>query len=187
MISLKRIDTASQQNRGPKKSFRVVGVGGTFDELHKGHKFLLKAAFDYGERVIIGLTTDEFAKSLRKNHEIAPYGVRLRRILRFLKDLGVLKRAKIVPLNDPYGPALRNPEIEAIVVSRETESRAREINTLRVRRGLKPLEIIAIDMVLAEDNIPISTTRIKRGEIDHEGRLVKKERFKEGEKLIITR
>lgn len=187
MIGLKRTHVVHKQNRSPGKAFKVVGVGGTFDELHKGHRVLLEAAFNYGEKVIIGLTTDEFAKSLRKNHEIAPYGVRLMRILRLLKDLGVLKRAEIVPLNDPYGPALHNPEIEAIVVSEETESKAREINALRVRRGLKPLKIIVIDMVLAEDKIPISTTRIKRGEIDHEGRLVKKERFKEEETVIITR
>ncbi|MEM2369336.1 MAG: phosphopantetheine adenylyltransferase [Candidatus Bathyarchaeia archaeon] len=159
-----------QNKRGP---FRIVGVGGTFDELHKGHKVLLKTAFEYGETVWIGLTTDGFAKKLRKNHGIAPYDVRLRNLMKFLEDLSVSSRAEIVPLDDPYGPAASNPEIEAIVVSRETEEKAREINILRGRRGIKPLEVIVIDMVLAEDQIPISTTRIKRGEINHEGRLIR--------------
>ncbi|MEM2454777.1 MAG: pantetheine-phosphate adenylyltransferase, partial [Candidatus Bathyarchaeia archaeon] len=140
-------------------------------------KTLLKVAFEIGETVWIGLSTDEFAKSLRKNHEIAPYEDRLRNLMRFLKNLGVSNRAKIVPLNDPYGPAASSPEIEAIVVSRETEARAGEINILRKKRGLKPLRIIVIDMVLAEDQIPISTTRIRRGEIDHEGRLVGKRKI----------
>lgn len=152
----------------------IVAVGGTFDELHRGHKALLKTAFEIGWTVWIGLSTDEFARSLRKNHTIAPYEVRLRNLMCFLEDMGVSNRAKIVPLNDPYGPAISSPEIEAIVVSRETETRAGEINILRERRGLKPLKIIVIDMILAEDWIPISTTRIKRGEIDHEGRLIKK-------------
>lgn len=165
-------------SRSERRAFRVVGVGGTFDELHSGHKALLKTAFELGENVWIGLSTDEFARNLRKNHEITPYEVRFRNLMRFLEDLGVSDRARIMPLNDPYGPALSSPEIEAIVVSRETEVKAREINVLRGRRGLKPLEIIAIDMVLAEDNIPISTTRIKRGEIDHNGRLIKRKNLR---------
>lgn len=152
--------------------FKIVAVGGTFDELHKGHKTLLKTAFMYGENVWIGLCTDEFARKLRKNHEIAPYEERISELKRFLNDLGVSNRAKIIPLSDPYGPAATSTEIEAIVVSRETEPRARELNALRVRNGLKPLEIISIDMVLAEDWIPISTTRIRRGEIDREGKLI---------------
>jgi len=159
----------------------IVAVGGTFDELHKGHKALLRTAFEIGKIVWIGLSTDEFARKLRKNHTIAPYEVRLRNLMRFIEDLGASNRAKIVPLNDPYGPSISSQEIEAIVVSRETETRAKEINVLRERRGLKPLKIIVIDMVLAEDKIPISTTRIKRGEIDHEGRLIRREIFKGGE------
>jgi len=154
--------------------FKVVAVGGTFDELHKGHKTLLKTAFDYGEKVLIGLCTDEFAGKLRKNHEVAPYEDRARELMSFLNDLGVSHRAEIIPLSDPYGPAATSAEIEAIVVSRETEPRARELNSLRLKSGLKPLEIIVIDMVPAEDQIPISTTRIRRGEIDREGRLLRK-------------
>lgn len=155
--------------------FKIVAVGGTFDELHKGHKTLLTIAFKYGENVWIGLCTDEFAKKLRKNHEIAPYENRAEEIMKFLNDLGVSERAKIIPLSDPYGPAATSAEIEAIVVSRETEPRAKELNAIRVKNGLKPLEIIVIDMVLAEDKVPISTTRIRRGEINREGKLLRKD------------
>jgi pantetheine-phosphate adenylyltransferase len=154
--------------------FKIVAVGGTFDELHRGHKTLLKTAFEHGEKVLIGLCTDEFAGKLRKNHEVAPYEDRVRELMSFLNDLGVSHRARIIPLSDPYGPAATSAEIEAIVVSRETEPRARELNSIRLENGLKPLEIIVIDMVQAEDQIPISTTRIRRGEIDREGRLLKK-------------
>jgi len=161
-----------------KRLFKTVAVGGTFDELHKGHRILLATAFKYGENVWIGLCTDEFAKKLRKNHEIASYEDRARDLMVFLNDLGASQRAKIIPLSDPYGPTVTNSEIEAIVVSRETEPRAQEINILREKRGLKPLEIIVIDMVPAEDQIPISTTRIRHGEIDREGRLLCKQKPK---------
>ena len=55
-----------------KRPFKLVGVAGTFDMLHKGHKALLRKAFEVGERVVIGLTTDEFAARMHKPHEVAP-------------------------------------------------------------------------------------------------------------------
>jgi len=157
-----------------KRKFRVVGVGGTFDELHKGHRSLLEKAFEIGDLVWIGLSTDEFAKKLRKGHEIAPYESREAELKCFLKKRDFLPRAKITPLEDPYGPALTSREIQAIVVSRETESGARKINSMRRENGLPPLEVIVIDMIPAENFVPISTTRIRRGEIDREGRLLKR-------------
>lgn len=154
--------------------FKIVAVGGTFDELHKGHKTLLITAFNHGENVLIGLCTDDFTKKLRKNHEIASYEERMKELLNFLEEMKVSARAKIIPLSDPYGPTITSREIEALVVSRETEPRAREINVIRERNGLPPLKIIVVEMVLAEDQIPISTTRIKHGEIDREGRIIMK-------------
>ncbi|RLF98222.1 MAG: phosphopantetheine adenylyltransferase [Thaumarchaeota archaeon] len=157
-----------------KRKFRVVGVGGTFDELHKGHRMLLEKAFEVGDLVWIGLSTDEFARKLQKNHEIAPYESRMNELKAFLMKRGLLSRAKITPLEDPYGPAVTSTEIEAIVVSRETEAGAHKINLLRMKRGLQPLEVIVIDMVPAENHVPIPTTRIRQGEIDREGHLLKK-------------
>jgi len=145
-------------------------VGGTFDMLHKGHKALLRKALEVGEHVIIGLTTDEFARSLGKPHEIAPYQERLAELMAFLMEEGVLHRAEVVALNDPYGPPAWNGCYEAIVVSEETEPGARVINELRARRGLKPLDVVVIPLVRAENGKPISTTRIRAGEIDREGR-----------------
>ena len=161
-----------------KGKFRVVCVGGTFDELHRGHRALLMKAFEVGEYVWIGLTTDEFASKLGKNHEVAPYEVRLMELKRFLKEKGLLSRAKITPLEDPCGPAATSEEIEAIVVSRETEPGAYKINFIREKNGLPPLKVIVIDMVPAENHIPISTTRIRRGEIDREGRLLRRVKIK---------
>ncbi|HIE14906.1 TPA: pantetheine-phosphate adenylyltransferase [Candidatus Bathyarchaeota archaeon] len=153
--------------------FKLVAVGGTFDELHRGHKTIILKAFKIGEKVIIGLCTDAFARRLRKNHEISSYTKRLGELVSFLRKNGLLDRAEIIPLNDPYGPTVKSKDIDAIVVSRETEPRAHDINDLRKAIGLKPLHIITIDMVPAYDEIPISTTRIYRGEIDREGNPVK--------------
>jgi len=156
------------------KRFRKVAVGGTFDELHKGHKTLLLKAFEIGNRVLIGLCTDEFVKRMGKPHVTASYGERLNELEAFLKEHGLLDRAEIIPLNDPYGNTLTDKCIEALVVSEETERTAIKINQKRNEVGLPPLEIVTISMVPAENAKPISTTRIRQGEIDREGRLLKR-------------
>ena len=155
------------------KEFKIVAVGGTFDEFHKGHRALLHKAFEVGEHIIIGLCSDDFAIKLRKSHRISDYEERSGNLEHFLKRLGVLDRAEIVPLNDPYGVTLSRGCVEAIVVSRETEPRAYEINEKRKVKGLPPLSVVVIDMVQAQDSVPISTTRIRRGEINHEGHVLK--------------
>lgn len=149
-----------------------MAVGGTFDEFHKGHRTLILKAFEVGEKVLIGLCTDEFAKKLQKPHVTAPYEQRLEDLKRFLNEHGLLERAKIIPLNDVYGVTLSKGCVEALVVSRETEPTARKINEERRKIGLPPLSIIVIEMVTAENHKPISTTRIRRGEIDREGHLI---------------
>ena len=79
------------------KKFRKVAVGGTFDELHKGHKVLLMKAFEISERVLIGLCTDEFARKLGKPHLTAPYAERLKELKAFLSGLGLMEKAEIIP------------------------------------------------------------------------------------------
>ena len=155
------------------KKFRKVAVGGTFDELHKGHRILLIKAFEIGERVLIGLCTDEFVEKMGKPHVTATYEERLAELRAFLKKSELNGKTEIIPLNDPYGNTLTDRCIEALVVSEETEKTAIKINQKRNEARLPPLTIVTISMVPAESCKPISTTRIRRGEMDREGRLLK--------------
>jgi cytidyltransferase-like protein len=154
------------------KKLGTVAVGGTFDEFHKGHRALLLKAFEIGEQVIIGLCSDEFVKKLDKPHVTASYRKRLGELKAFLRERGFFDRAKIIPLNDVYGITLSKGCIQALVVSKETEPMALEINRKRNALNLPPLKIVVIDMVPSENHVSISTTRIHRGEIDREGRLL---------------
>jgi cytidyltransferase-like protein len=156
------------------REFRKVGVGGTFDELHRGHKVLLAKAFEVGEQVSIGLCSDEFVEKLGKPHITASYDERLKELKAFLSNLKVSERAEIAPLDDPYGSASTNTRIEALVVSEETKVTADKINEQRRKTGLPLLKIITVLMVPSENCGPISTTRIRKGEMDREGKLVKK-------------
>ena len=151
---------------------KLVSVGGTFDVMHKGHWFLLEETFNVGEKAIVGITTDEFAAKMKKNHKVDTYANRLADVKEFLEEKGYLERAELVPLNDPYGPTIDSDELEGIVVSEETEATAEVINQKRVEKGKKPLLIFVITMVLADDGKPISSTRVRRQEVDRYGRLI---------------
>jgi len=155
------------------RKFKTVAVGGTFDEFHKGHRVLLMKAFEVSEQVLIGLSSDEFAKKLNKPHPTASYKQRLEELKTFLHKHDFLERAKFILLNDVYGVTLSKGCVEALVVSKETEPTAVRINEERKRRGMPPLHIVAIEMVPSENHVPISTTRIHRREIDREGLLLK--------------
>ena len=155
-----------------EKKFETVAMGGTFDMFHSGHQALLRKAFEVGNRVLIGLVSDDFVKTMRKPHRIAPYVKRLEELKNFLKKNGFLERAEIIPLNDAYGITLTEKRIDVIVVSEKTERRAHEINEKRRSLGMPPLQVITVRMVLSEDHYPISSTRIWFEEIDREGNLL---------------
>jgi pantetheine-phosphate adenylyltransferase len=155
------------------KQFKKVAVGGTFDELHRGHKALLDKAFEIGDRVIIGLSSDEFVSKMGKPHKTASYGERLKELQAFLAEQGLAAKAEIVPLNDPYGLTISGDGLEALVVSKETEKIAQKINEIRAKAGFEPLMIVTVNMVPADNSAPISTTRIRSGEIDRNGHMLK--------------
>jgi len=155
------------------KKLETVAVGGTFDEFHKGHQALLKKAFEVGNRVFIGVSSDDLVKTWGKPHKVSTYEKRLEDLKSFLRRQGVLDRAEILPLHDEYGVTVSSESLDGLVVSPETEARAYEINEKRRAKGLKPLKIIIIEMVLAENSVSISTTRIRQKEINRDGSLLK--------------
>ena len=155
------------------KNFNKIAVGGTFDKLHKGHKTLLDKAFEVGDNVVIGLSSDIFVSKMGKPHETAPYKERRKELKAYLAELGLTERAEIVRLSNSYGSTISGKDLEALIVSKETKKTAEIINEKRKTVGLSPLIIIAVNMVPAENNAPISTTRIRRGEIDRNGHLLK--------------
>jgi pantetheine-phosphate adenylyltransferase len=151
-----------------------VAVGGTFDELHKGHKALLKKAFQVGEHVLIGLSSDEFVIKMNKPHKVASYNARLEELARFLKKSRYNNRFEISPLHDSYGLTLnKNKSIDALIVSQETVKIGKIINKKRAEIDLPELNIVKINLLPDENKKPISTTRIRLSEIDKNGHIIK--------------
>ena len=144
--------------------------------MHKGHIALLSRAFEIGDNVTIGVTSDNLLRKLPKEHLVRPYAERVKELRRYLEERHWSDRANIAKLQDKWGPTVLEANMEAIVVTEDTRASAEEINTLRREKGLRPLHIEIVEMILAEDGKPISTTRIHRGEIDPQGRIVKRSR-----------
>ena len=46
--------------------FSLIAMGGTFDIIHQGHITLLSTGFEISDKVIIGLTSDEFVQKKGK-------------------------------------------------------------------------------------------------------------------------
>ena len=150
--------------------FSLVAMGGTFDIIHRGHLTLLSNAFAISDKVIIGLTSDEFAAKKGKipNNK---YDKRLENLTTSISKEFPNVSFQISKLDDDFGPAVLEKEVEALVVSDETSNQGNVLNKLRSEKNLPPAQIITVPMFLAKDGTRVSTTRIKNSEIDSEGNL----------------
>ena len=147
-----------------------VCIGGTFDILHKGHKILIDKAFKtVGKKgfVFIGVATEELIK---KKKDVRPFSERKRNLTKYIKRMNYSSNFTIEPIKTIYGPTLEY-DFDAIIVSSETVKNADKINEKNKKIKKEPMKIIKIPYILAEDGKPISTTRIKKGEIDSEGNM----------------
>ncbi|MCE8429226.1 MAG: phosphopantetheine adenylyltransferase [Candidatus Methanoperedens sp.] len=147
-----------------------VAVGGTFDPIHDGHKALLLKACDLSRKgtLLVGLTSDKMANN--KLHDVDDFRTRYNNLMGFIRSQGI--EPDIVKLDDPYGPTI-NQDFDVLVVSPETYPVGLKINSIRKEKGMKQVKIVLVEYVLAEDELPISSTRIKNGEIDEHGKVLK--------------
>ncbi len=143
---------------------KKVIVGGTFDHVHLGHEKLLRTALSEGETTI-GLVSDEMLEEWKPEAENS-YEERKKDLEKFLSPY---KGWSIEKLNDPFQKAVEG-DFDVLVVSYETKERGKKINEMRKEKDKEPLELIEVDPVLAEDLLPISSTRIREGDIDKEGK-----------------
>ncbi|MBI4080884.1 MAG: pantetheine-phosphate adenylyltransferase [Candidatus Levybacteria bacterium] len=152
--------------------YKKVGCGGTFDLFHAGHRVFLREVFSQSSEVFIGITSDSYVQSVKQNRHIESYENRKAAVLRFLQAEGVGGRAHISPLENVYIPKVWEQEsLEALFVTEESKVGAQAINKKREAEGRQRLPIHIVPFVLAEDRKIVSSTRIRKGEIDREGRL----------------
>jgi pantetheine-phosphate adenylyltransferase len=151
--------------------FSLVAMGGTFDIIHRGHLTLLSNAFSISDKIIIGLTSDEFAQKKGKL-TINKYDERLENLIEIILIEFPNSSFQISKLDNDFGPAVLEKGVEALVVSDETSNQGIILNQLRAERKLSPVQIITVPMFLAKDGTRISTSRIKNSEIDIDGNVL---------------
>ncbi len=153
------------------RQFNHVVVGGTFDHLHDGHKKLIEKAILIGTSVTIGVTSDAFVKYKVLSESIETFEERAKGVRAYLDENSYRNKVKLIRLNDDYGIAITEKKINAIVVSRETYSNARKINSIRRTRSMPQLKIVLVQLVKGNTKKIIRSEKIRRGEIDRHGNL----------------
>jgi len=151
--------------------YKICVIGGTFSKFHIGHLYFLRRALSLAKEVIIGLSTQVLLDTERKRHPVEEYESRFRELYVTLVKLNALNRVRILPLNDPYGPLLKENKLDVLLVSKDTVRRGEKIIRERAKRGLREVRLIVTETVLAEDGKPISSERIWRGIIDRNGKV----------------
>ncbi|WP_276935581.1 adenylyltransferase/cytidyltransferase family protein, partial [Ferroplasma acidiphilum] len=80
----------------------ITLVGGTFNRFHRGHEQLLLAAYNTGNRVMIGITSDQYARSHKNT--IISYKRRRERVEQFISKF--TSNYEIHPLDSVFGNTL---------------------------------------------------------------------------------
>lgn len=141
-------------------------VAGTFDHLHKGHHQLIQTALSTSHQLSIGLTQKNLhSKKLLKNL-IEPQPIRSKAIKAFTKNH---PHSSIFLLKSPLEPAVSSLKFDAIIASKDTLKTVNKINYLRTTNNKKPLKTIIIDLQESSDKKPISSTRIRKGQLNRQG------------------
>ncbi|KAL2078472.1 hypothetical protein ACEWY4_026157 [Coilia grayii] len=141
-------EEGSKHRLQPMETYSDVVVGGTFDRLHGAHKTLLNiSCLLANRRFLIGVSDKELLKGKVLKEMIEPYPQRVQRLEEFLRDVKPSLRFEIVPLFDPFGPSITDPQLQCIVVSEETRKGGEAVNRRRKENGLPELVLHEIQLI----------------------------------------
>ncbi|KAM4624174.1 bifunctional coenzyme A synthase isoform 1-T2 [Polymixia lowei] len=137
-----------QHKMDPLETYNDVVVGGTFDRLHGAHKTLLNVScLLANRRFLIGVCDQEMLKKKVLKELIEPYPLRVKRLREFLQDVKPSLEVEIVPLDDPFGASVVDPQLQCIVVSEETRKGGEAVNKRRLENGLPGLVLHEIQLL----------------------------------------
>lgn len=135
-------------------TYSNVVLGGTFDRLHSGHKILLTmAAYICTSRLVVGVSdyTQERLAKKKYFQYMQSLDQRVASVYEFLKEIKVGIEYQVVPIYDDFGPTRSDPNLDALVGSKETAKGCDKVNELRLENGLSQLCIHLVDCVSVEN------------------------------------
>ena len=140
--------------------FRHVVLGGTFDHMHAGHKKLLSLACAICTgSLTVGVTSAKLLARKSLPQHIEGVDARRRAVAAFVKFANPRLELKLATIDDPFGPSITDPALEAVCASTETLRGCRLINEKRAVAGLKPLVIVTITRT---DASTLSSTYLRK-------------------------
>eukprot|EP00347_Sterkiella_histriomuscorum_P023330 403335061 len=132
--------------------YKAVCLGGTFDHMHLGHKLLLTQALMWTQnRMLVGVTTDGLLKKKAYAEFLEDFETRKNNVIQFCRKVNNRVEIDAFELSDPVGRAENDEEIEACILTREVEKGGAMINEARTKVGLNQVEMVFVDMILAEE------------------------------------
>lgn len=168
--------TTSAASPTQAQMYDRVCLGGTFDSIHDGHRKLLNESLSKCTEILtIGVTDESMIRKKVLWELIKPVEERIDEVRSYcesqLKTMGKTGvKLDIVPISDPFGPAITDSTLKAIIVSDETMAGGSKINEIRKSNGMPLLAVISIRLIhsdhkessLEEDKVSSSTLRIRR-------------------------
>eukprot|EP00731_Ephydatia_muelleri_P007734 Em0004g72a len=130
-----------------------VALGGTFDNIHNGHRLLLTlSALQTTRRILVGLADGPLLASKVLPEIIKPVEERVLDVKCFLGDVKAGIEHDVVPITDVYGPTAWDDKLECLVVSPETARGADKVNAERERKGLRRLAVYSIPLITSDES-----------------------------------
>lgn len=144
----------------------TIGVAGTFNRFHQGHKALLDRVIAIKRMlpcstIQLGITSEKYAT----DHRTVPVmseDDRIRGPIVYLQENGILRQEiRVRLINSPYGEY--SDTVDILVVSEESVSNAEALVKDRIRRCItKPLAISVVPMVRINGKRISSTSIIEQ-------------------------
>lgn len=149
------------------KIFQTLGMGGTFDHLHVGHRRFMLFASHWSEKLIIGVTAQHLVTAKKMAHQIQPFETRKTAVVDFCQQHHI--NAQVIELHDEFGPTTTPQSPQALCVTNQTISGAQAILHQRQNFGLPAMPVLVAPLVKDVTGKIVSSTRVRMGEINSEG------------------
>ncbi|CCO27655.1 Phosphopantetheine adenylyltransferase OS=Saccharomyces cerevisiae (strain ATCC 204508 / S288c) GN=CAB4 PE=1 SV=1 [Rhizoctonia solani AG-1 IB] len=105
------------------------------------------AAWITTSKLIAGVTDDALLTKKANKQYIQPISERTANVTSFVRMFKPSIECDAVPIQDVYGPTGWDPNIQALVVSRETLGGASSVAQLRSEKSLPALDLFVIDVI----------------------------------------